>query len=363
MRTHMWLLGVLWLAPLQAQVDPVVEFWYGLFWPDGRLFQYQGTHTVDVGGVPFYDGPVTYSYAIYADSTNQNRWLMDISRQDNSGFSGFNFSYTGHQAYSLPPGLDTLLPAGMYVFAFPFLDVNILDLTYDFPISTDTVPTPTPPTIYDLAAWLQQQTSLIRMQLDPLGVYDAQTADTLFPDSLRTTLWIIDEGADSTITPPLFCDAAFWPIRYHILMEDTVHMWDGTSMLVQHDRFLWMQPTCGIIKDSVFRSVIPAKRSKKAQSQTVTTSIVLSNVALLRQESLSFPNRSGNVSITLHPTHWSLRAPDGIRRVVVRDLSGRVVHRWTRVSRIPYPQTGIFVLDMETLKGARILRKVPAFSR
>jgi hypothetical protein len=353
---------VLLCSLLQAQVDPVVEFWYGLSWPNGRQFQFHGQSTVNVGNATFYDGPVTYTYNVFADSSFQHRWLMDIYRQDTSGFSGYNFSFLGHQAFSYPPGNDTLLPAGLYVFTFPFLDVNTVDFTYDFPISSDTVPTPSPPAIYDLAPYLQQQTSRIRLQLDPYGVYDAQSADTLIPDSLVSTIWLIDEGVDTSLTVPLFCDAAFLPIKYHILLDDTVYMWDGSTMYLQQDRFLWMSPTCGIIKDSVYRTMVPAKRAKKAQSQTVTTSIVLDNVALLRQERVVLPTRRGNVRIQATLTHWILSSPEGIRRVVVRDLAGRVLQRWRGPARIPYPHAGVFVLDVETQQGSRTRIKVPAFS-
>ncbi len=355
-------MGLAFLAPLHAQVDPVVEFWYGLFWPDGRQFQFHGQSTVNVGLNTFYDGPVTYTYNVYPDSAFQNRWLMDIYRQDTSGFMGYNFSFLGHQAFSYPPGNDTLLPAGLYVFTFPFLDVNTVDFTYDFPISSDTVPTPAPPAIYDLAPYMQQQTSLIRLQLDPYGLYDAQTADTLIPDSLYSTIWLIDEGVDTSMGVPFFCDAAFQPIKYHILLDDTVYMWDGSLMHLQHDRFIWMSPTCGIIKDSVYRTLVPAKRAKKAQSQTVTTSIVLDNVALLRQEQIVVPRRWGKVRIQAMPTHWKLSTPEGVRRVVVRDLAGRVLQKWGSHTLIPYPRAGVFVLELETLKGHRTRIKVPALS-
>ncbi len=333
------------IAFLHAQVqDVIVEYWTGMTPTSLRAFQYTGTMTLAVGGSPFYSGPVTYRYQWSAD-TSLGIYRYTLERTDTSGFAGLNFTVTDGPAFSS----GSVLRLGL----FPFIDVHTLNPWYEFPLAPDTARPPQDTFILhnDLVP-----ASPLLLMLDPGGTYSPSSADTLWIDN-NATYFVIFEGMVDTMgwSWPQGCVPRGDSLRlYRIVIEDTVHMWDGSIMLLRMDRYLWMIPACFVVKDSVYRTLVPL--AGKAQSQTLNSSLALDNITSVEEQRL---RTTSTVRVIPVPGGFHITGIQPGDKVRARDILGRTIFLKKRGDVYVFPaHPGVVFVEVERSGGkGRIILK------
>ncbi len=340
-----WVWAFLLPGVLRAQIDSMVEWWTGLS-PNvlGKQLSYAGTADMTVGGVPFYSGGVLYAYTMVLNEVH-SRYEYTLNRSDTTGFAGFNFSVSAQRMAT-----DTVFRPVLVLDFFPFLDVrdttaSPAGLRIPLAMTLSLVGRPLPDTLplhgyFDTAYPLQ-------FMLDPTHTYGTGVWDALWLSGTEPFfLILVDTPAVATLPLPASC-APLAPTAHHyrLVLEDTVLMWDGSSMLLTLDRHFWMVPGCFIVKDSVYRTLSPlvGKEGKLAQSQTYNGSVALESIKPVQEETRP---PSGPVRMVFVQGKLYLTGLSPYHRVRVLDISGRQILLQGGGDRLLLPR-GVYTLVVE----------------
>jgi len=353
---------MVWMLPLvgiaEAQNSPLTEYWTGVAPETTKRFTYTGTAEFIVGGTPVYTGSVYYSYQIGLDTASyppRSRYVYSLSRSDASGLPMFNYTLEPEPIYDF---YDTITQSTWVMLeSWPFADVPTSgSLPWIVPTATEPVPNVDSLSLLSffdqffsqpLLLWLDPDTSVPRDTLYFTGneTFDLTLVETLPVGSLPFPL------PPSCITNP-----SYLAHHYRLVLEDAVHMRDGSLMLLSLNRHFWMVPKCFIVKDSVYRTLSPlvGKRGKVAQNQTYNGSVALESITPVQEIP---PDRPAPIRLVLTGGYLRLAGLSPSHRVWVLDGLGR---------RVPVPivdgvlrlPRGVYTVVVETTpSGSRWVLK------